>query len=198
MSNLSVFAADYDGQPIRATQDGRFSIYDVLTAFGVAKMARNAPEVWKRIMDRYPDIVNESAMYQFPGKGQRLTPVADKKTCDKVLRIIGKYPGQSPITSDKYYPRTESQIIAVLWKAFEDLNPIPQFCVHGYRIDLYLAIPNIAIEVDEKGHQNYSKVKESQREKAIKSALGCSFVRFDPYIADFNIGCVIRQVRNLL
>ena len=137
-------------------------------------------------------------MYKFPGKGQRETPVTTKATCEQILKAIGKHPDQSPVTSDKFYPRAESQVVAVLMEAFQDLSPVPQFQVHGYRIDLYLATANIAIEIDENEHTGYPASKELTRQKAIKSALGCSFVRFDPYAADFNLGRVIRQIRGLL
>ncbi len=59
-----------------------------------------------------------------------------------------------------------------------------------------MAKPRIAIECDENGHRCYGFRKESVREQKIKDALGCSFVRFDPYDADFNLGVVIRRVRD--
>ena len=93
---------------------------------------------------------------------------------------------------------TETQIVRVLEAAFADCQPCPQFYCSGYRIDLYLAEPRIAIECDENGHKDYSQKKERKREQSIKSSLGCSFVRFDPYNPDFNLGSIVRQVRELL
>jgi very-short-patch-repair endonuclease len=201
--NLAVF--EFNGQAVRSTGDGRFSVYDVLVAF-IDPMGRsekggkgiNPRQRFKSITDRYPDVSAFCEMHQFPGRGQRPTPVATKKTCEKILRILGKHPGQSAVTSDNFYPRTESQVVAVLIEAFQDLSPVSQFRVHGYRVDLYLATANIAIEVDEHGHAAYPSDKDLARQKAIKAALGCSFVRFDPYAVDFNLGCVIRQIRGLL
>jgi very-short-patch-repair endonuclease len=193
MLNLRYFD-EFDNTEIRCTEDGCYSIFDVIL-FCDTKNPRN---VWERFCKRYPEVARKCKMYKFSGRGQRETPVAKKAICDQILKIIGKHPEQSPVTSDKFYPRAESQIIAVLMESFQDLSPVPQFRVHGYRIDLYLATANIAIEIDENGHTAYPSNKELARQKAIKSALGCSFVRFDPYAVDFNLGRVIRQIRGLL
>jgi hypothetical protein len=96
------------------------------------------------------------------------------------------------------YPRKRSEYIHVLVLAFEDLYPIPEFSVHGYKIDLYLSKVNIAIECDEYNHVNYSESNEIKREAIIKNALGCSFVRFNPDAKKFNIGSVIKQIRDLV
>ena len=197
MTNLSVFAGDYEGQSIRVTEDGRFSIYDVLVAFGITDKA-HAQETLKRAQDKYSEVVQSCSYFKFPGRGQRETPVADWGICEQILMILGKHPSQTAVTSEKFYPRAETQIVSVLMESFQDLSPVPQFRVHGYRIDLYLAAANIAIEIDEYDHSDYKSEEELVRSKAIKSALGCSFVRIDPYAADFNLGQVIRQVRDLL
>lgn len=196
MSNLSFFTHEFGDHEIRVVGDGRFSVYDVLVAFGVTDKA-HAAETLNRIADKYSEVTQRISLFQFPGRGQRKTPVATEETCEMILMLASRYPGQTAVTSDRYFPRTEHQIIAVLTKAFVDLQPIPQFRVHGYRIDLYLASANIAIEVDEYEHKPYSPGAEAKREAAIKSALGCSFVRFDPYAADFNLGDVIFRIREM-
>lgn len=204
-NTLSVFAGEFDGTPIRVTDDGRFSVYDVLVAF-VAPTTRNEVQgkginprqLFQTIAGRDPAISAKCEYFKFPGQGQKPTPVATQDVCEEILRIVGKHPNQQVITNDKFYPRTESQIVSVLIKAFADLQPIPQFSVHGYRIDLYLAKANIAVEVDEYGHSRYDGKKERDRERRIKAALGCSFVRFDPYSPSFNIGDIIHQVRGLI
>lgn len=195
MNNLSVF--EREGFSIRSTGDGRFSVFDVMVAFGVADKLANAKVVLDRIAEKHPEVHTGIEKFKFPGRGQRETPIATYAVCEEILRILGAHPSQKPVTSDRFYPRTETQIVSVLLEAFADLRPIPQFRVHGYRIDLYLASANIAIEIDEHGHRDYKKDKDEGREKIIKSALGCSFVRFDPYAADFNIGKVIFTIRDL-
>lgn len=199
MSNLSFFAGEYDGKAIRVTEDGLFSVVDVLRrVFWRKERSVNAHQMLKSISVKYPDVARECVKFKFPGRGQRETPVATQETCETILRLLGVHTEQVAVTSDKFYPRTESQIVSVLAQGFSDLQPIPQFVVHGYRIDLYLALANIAVEVDEYGHKAYSSKNEQERHRVIKSALGCSFVRFDPYAADFNLGSVIREIRGLI
>lgn len=192
MSIITAF--EFDGQVIRSTEDGRYSVYDVIKFCG----CKSEHQVWKRLSAQYPEIGRKTEYFNFPGRGQRGTPVASYQDCMTILQILGKHPGQLEITSDKFYPRTETQIVSVLKAAFADLQPMPQFCIHGYRIDLYLATANIVIEIDEYGHKDYDTQKELVREQKIKDALGCSFIRFDPYLPGFNLGDVILSIRELI
>lgn len=96
-----------------------------------------------------------------------------------------------------FHSLPEQESVLVLESAFADLSPIRQFTVHGYHIDLYLAKVNLAIECDENGHSN-GYPDDPAREQIIKSALGCSFVRFNPNEAGFNIGDVIFAIRGLV
>ena len=96
------------------------------------------------------------------------------------------------------YTRKQQEYIHILELAFEDLQPIKEFYVHGYRVDLYLATVRIAIECDEYSHGNYCEDDELKREAIIKNALGCSFIRFNPDARNFNIGKVIKRIRNLV
>lgn len=187
---------EFDGQVIRSTDDGRYSVFDVIKFCG----KKNPRDAWNVLCERYPEISRKTESFKFPGKGgaAKPTPVASYQDCMTILQILGKHPGQLEITSDKFYPRTETQIVSVLKAAFADLQPMPQFCIHGYRIDLYLATANIVIEIDEYGHKNYDTQKELIREQKIKDALGCSFIRFDPYLPGFNLGDVILSIRELI
>jgi very-short-patch-repair endonuclease len=198
MDDLTIFGDDYNKSTIRSTKDRRFSVYDVLVTFGVVDKSANACNIYKRLIDKHPELAATVLRHQFPGRGQRPTPVADEATIRRILEMCKAAPWQAEITSDKFYPRAEVQTIKVIAEAFSDQNPIRQFYCAGYRIDLYLAEARIAVECDENGHTAYDSRKEHQRQKAIKSALACSFVRFDPYQADFNIGSVIRQIRDLI
>ena len=91
MSNLSVFAAEFEGSSIRATQDGRFSVYDVLVAFGVSKDHKRAQEVLKRISDKHFEVSAFCGNFKFPGRGQRETPITDEEGMYQILMLC---PGQ--------------------------------------------------------------------------------------------------------
>jgi prophage antirepressor-like protein len=90
MSNLSVFAGEYNGNAIRTTNDGRFSVYDVLTAFGVCSQ-RDCSQVFKRIADKHSEVLVFCQNIKFPGRGQKETPVA---TEDGIYQILMLCPGR--------------------------------------------------------------------------------------------------------
>lgn len=193
MTNIISFDG-FDNNEIRVTVDGRYSVYDVIRFCG----KKNPRDAWNRLKNEYSEVVEKVSLHKFPGRGQRETPITDRETIEAILRLLSAHPEQSPVTSNTFYPRTETQIVAVLSAAFADLSPLSQFSVHGYRIDLFLADALIAIEIDEDGHKHYDSERELKRESLIKSALGCSFVRVNPYAADFNLGDVILEVRGLV
>lgn len=88
----------------------------------------------------------------------------------------------------KYYPNEEiiniwfsrpefvfgEEIINNLFSSYEI---IPQYQVLSYRIDWYIPELNLAIEFDEKHHNNI-KVLDEVRQKQIEKALKCKFLRY--------------------
>lgn len=88
----------------------------------------------------------------------------------------------------------EQETIGIIIEAFKHLNPIREFSVNGYRIDLYFPCQRLAIECDENGHTHYDQVKENSRQSTIELALGCRFIRYNPDCPGFNIGTVINQI----
>ncbi len=88
----------------------------------------------------------------------------------------------------------EAQNIQVISNAFKHLEPIEQFMVGNYRIDLYLQKAKISIECDEFGHKNYNQVKDGFRQQEITKKLGCNWIRFNPNSEDFCIGNVINDI----
>lgn len=66
---LSIYMGEYEGNDVRVTEDGRFSIYDVLAAFvkptvhnGKQSKEINPTQLFKTITDKNPEVV------QFSGK----------------------------------------------------------------------------------------------------------------------------------
>lgn len=88
----------------------------------------------------------------------------------------------------------EADCMRVIAAAVGHLNPRPQYGVGPYRIDLYVAALNVAVECDEIGHADKCATKDAEREAAIVARLGCRFVRFDPQQPAFNVGHVVRAV----
>lgn len=181
----------------RMTPEGLYSVFDFFRLRGRKYYRQD----WYKVQKIKPEVRDWVDFYQFPGKGQRPIPVADLETCEKLLAFVdndfrsANNTQWDNNTSDKFFPRTEQQIVAVIVEAFSDLNPIPQFYCFGYEIDIYFPTIRLAIEIDEDGHKSYKKKEELRREKLIKDALGCEFSRWNPYAQEFNLGEMIRSIR---
>lgn len=64
---------DFNGE-VRFTPDGRVSVYD---AIAFVTGSKNPYSDWKRLQESYPEVLAKCEDFKFPGKGQRLTPVAN-------------------------------------------------------------------------------------------------------------------------
>ena len=69
-----------------------------------------------------------------------------------------------------------------------------QYTVIGYRIELYFHKYNLAIEVDELGHNDRNITYEIQRQQALERELNCVFIRINPDAVDFNIFKEINKI----
>jgi hypothetical protein len=87
MASISIFAGEYEGTTIRVTEDGRFSVFDVLVAFGVCDKLSNAKNVLKRLSDNHSEVTTICSNFKFPGRGQRETPVATEEGLYQVLML---------------------------------------------------------------------------------------------------------------
>lgn len=86
MSNIVRFD-DLDNAEIRVTDDGRYSVFDVIKFCG----KKGEREVWKRLTVQYPELVTKCDNTSFGGKGgaAKATPVAGR---ENILYIIGLLP----------------------------------------------------------------------------------------------------------
>lgn len=62
------------------------------------------------------------------------------------------------------------------------------------QIDLYLEIKKLAIECDERGHDDESPEKRIDRQQDIINKLGCRFLRFNPHRSGFDIGLLLKAI----
>lgn len=88
----------------------------------------------------------------------------------------------------------EQNYIGIIASALQKFNPVYQFFVNGYRIDIYFPHHRIAVECDEYGHFDRDERAELARQDAIIKALGCYFIRFNPHQNGFNIGDIIHEI----
>ena len=59
-----------------------------------------------------------------------------------------------------------------------NINYVEQYWVDNYRIDLYIPLYNIAIEIDEKEHK-YKQDYDKMRQKYIENQILCKFIRIN-------------------
>jgi hypothetical protein len=85
---IAVVIPELNGAKIRKTEDGRFSVYDLIRIAGGQK---NPRDTWKSICEHHSEVVGKTDNFQFVGKGQRNTPVATMENC---LYILGLLPGE--------------------------------------------------------------------------------------------------------
>lgn len=91
-SNTGSIVFEEYASEIRLSDDGRISVFDLIKVVGGQK---NPRDVWKRLCTKatadYPEAMNYCDYLQFPGAGQRLTPVISKKGA---LILLGLLPGE--------------------------------------------------------------------------------------------------------
>ena len=88
----------------------------------------------------------------------------------------------------------EQTVINSVKDAFEGEDMQTQYTVLGYRIDLCFHKYNLAIEVDELGHNDRNIDYEIQRQQALERELNCVFIRINPDAIDFNIFREINKI----
>ena len=74
---------------------------------------------------------------------------------------------------------------------------IEQHKIDKYFIDLYFLKHKLGIEIDENGHLDRLKVKEQEREEAIKN-LGITLIRTNPDKEGFDIFIKIGEIQDFI
>jgi hypothetical protein len=94
-NQLSLFSVQFDSRVRRVEINGviHFSIFDVLEFNGSGGSATNPRVYWKNAQDKFKsqgadEVVNQVLQHQFPGAGQRKTPVAPFKFFLRLAMVI--------------------------------------------------------------------------------------------------------------
>lgn len=125
----------------------------------------------------------------------RSVPRIDLVFIDKVKHILNTSDTQESLIRRFRMKRYEEKTIPYIIESFKDVyNPIYQYKVGNYFIDLYIPELNLAIECDENGHRFYDKQKELEREQYIKNKLGCEFIRYNPNDKNFKVIDVVNEI----
>ena len=90
----------------------------------------------------------------------------------------------------------EQSILTKIKDSFSTEKIIFQHFVLGYRIDAYFLKHKLAIEVDERGHNDRDFEYEIERQKALEKELDCKFIRVNPARESFNIFNEISRIHH--
>ena len=96
----------------------------------------------------------------------------------------------------------ELSVLTKIRETFSTEEIIFQYSVLGYKVDAYFLKYRLAIEVDEKGHQDRDFECEIERQKALEKEPSCKFIRINP-VKGLTYGIhlltiLIRKHQNLL
>jgi very-short-patch-repair endonuclease len=181
------------------------SVIDIIRLM-IGCTSGNANTTLSRLDSKNPELTNMQSI-RINNVG-RFTPVIDigliPELVSRILagarlplkqkkRICEAWGIQAPLVRSYI----ECELLQKLVTAFTHLDPIPQFSVGQYRVDLYLRRANIVIECDENDHRWYNQEMEFQREAYIKRSLRCNMVRFDPHKDGWDIFQTINQISRI-
>lgn len=82
---MSTIIPELDNAKIRRTSDGFASVFDLIAAIGFSK---DPHKVWERLLERYPEVLTFCRNFKFSGRGQRETPVTDKKGWAYIIGLL--------------------------------------------------------------------------------------------------------------
>jgi hypothetical protein len=115
VSSFHLIIPELSGSKIRRTQDGRYSVYDLIRVAGGKSGERTA---FKRLCDQYPECVAKcDAVELGEGKAKKQTPVATVENC---LYILGLLPG----ICGQAYRETAANIVRRYIKGDADLGAL--------------------------------------------------------------------------
>ena len=90
----------------------------------------------------------------------------------------------------------KQSVLRKIMKVFAREEILLQHSVLSWKIDLYFLKHRLAIEIDEKGHNNGNIGNETERQKAIEKKLDCEFIRINPDGKDFDVYVEIGKIYN--
>ena len=182
------------------------SVYDVLREITGSSNPRRQ---WTHLVQVHSEMAGWAVPHKFPGRGQQDTPVASLaharviarralsvvrlplETKRKRMEMFGCDMTDADLEMTKV---PEAETIGPLAHMFRAYKPVQQFAIGSYRLDLYLTSIRVAVECDEHGHRQYDQVAELARQSFVEAQLGCVFVKFDPFAADFSLHEVAARI----
>lgn len=135
-----ILAVLFEGRRLRLTPEkpARVSLLDVLAAVGYA----SPQSAWRDLKEQHPEVVREAHDFQFPGQGQRPTPVATKRTLLKIMNLaagpkLAPFKEWSARTLERYLDGDPELAAEVLDRAERKANlpPTPEALTMAQRLE---------------------------------------------------------------
>jgi very-short-patch-repair endonuclease len=212
-----IFSRDIDTVPLDSPHyvrlayvesELRASVIDVLVQLSICDKSRSKYKFWSDLKQRGYEVTK----HQFAGPGERQIPVMTYQGFLGMIpdaisfRQIPFYKKQAMLagfnvdyTKPRVYIRTraEDDIHGDLVKALGGCLQIDlQYGVGSYRVDMHVHELNVVVECDEGDHSAYDAEFEMARQEFITKELGCRWVRYNPYAADFDVFAIISRILN--
>ena len=92
----------------------------------------------------------------------------------------------------------EQSVLSKIITLFSAEEIISQHSVLTYRIDAHFPKYNLALQVDEQGHNDRDIEYEIGRQKVIEKELDCEFIRINPAEENFNILVEVGKIQNCI
>ena len=90
----------------------------------------------------------------------------------------------------------EQSVLTKIMKVFVSEEILLQQFFLSCKIDLYFSKHRLAIEIDEKGHNDRNTDYETERQKAIEKKVDCKFISINPDGKGFDVYVEISKIYN--
>lgn len=91
--------------------------------------------------------------------------------------------------------RFATEVLLRLAEVLPDVEIILEYGVKPYRVDAYLPLHNIVIEIDENEHKSYSQESEFKRSAYITEQLRCGWIRVSDFMSvDSTVDHLLKQL----
>ena len=206
MDLSTIFCENYhDLRIINKDDENYASVFDIIKCLG----CKNPRSMFFRLSDIHAELKNMDR-HKFKGAGQRETFIIAEKNIPKLIKL---YLSRSTISLENkqiwlerigepdyipYFIQTEAEIITIIQKSFQHFESKSRYYIKPYYLDLYFINENIAVECDENDHKSYDLEKDNKRTIFITEKQKCTWVRFDPYAKEFNVGDIISKIMTII
>jgi hypothetical protein len=161
---LSLFESNF-GSTIRRVEISGvlfFSVLDVFKHYNATNPVQSWRGVEKRLQEKTPEILAQTQIYQFPGQGQRLTPIATAAAIEVILGL-SKFFQNAPARYVYALAYKEDRTFVKIGKAADLAARLRNYKLHTRPaltpIYLFTLESTSASQIERTLHQRYARVR---------------------------------------